>query len=80
MCLPEACRPLSGKVLRLNRCLLGPKQALYSRRSYFISRMRRLGFEQYPADSCAFRLVEGGIVTIFTVILRPNVLYVCRRP
>ena len=60
MRLPEGCGSLSGKVVKLSKSLYCLRQA--SRQWYALLKkcLLALGFVQCLADSCVFRLVEGG--------------------
>ena len=68
MRLPEGCGVLSGKIVKLNKSLHGLKQA--SRQWYAMLKkcLLVLGFEQCLADSCVFRLIQGGIVVMILVV------------
>ena len=68
MRLPEGCGTLSGKVVKLSKSLYGLRQA--SRQWYALLKkcLLALGFEQCLADSCVFRLVEGGKVVMHFVV------------
>ena len=68
MRLPEGCRSLSGRVVKLSRSLYGLRQA--SRQWYALLKKCRLalGFVQCLADSSVFRLVEGGKVVMHLVV------------
>lgn len=68
MRLPQGCGALSGAVVRLKKSLYGLRQA--SRQWYKMLKecLLSLGFEQCLADSCVFRLVEDGSVTLLIVV------------
>ena len=68
MRLPEWCRSLSGKVVKLSKSLHGLRQA--SRQLYALLKkcLLALGCVQCLADSCVSRLVEGGKVVMHLVV------------
>ena len=65
--LPRGCGRLSGKVVRLNKCLYGLKQASRSWHAYLTTCLNTLGFQQCLADACVFRLVEEGRIAIIAI-------------
>ena len=66
--LPQGCSSLSGKIVRLNKSLYGLKQASRSWHAHFASCLKTLGFQQYLADACVFRLAEEGRVATIAVV------------
>ena len=66
--LPQGCRDMSGKVVRLNRSLYGLKQASRQWYHHLGQCLERLGFEQCLADPCVLRLMENGIVSLLVVV------------
>ena len=74
MRLPEGCGSLSGKVVKLSKSLYGLRQA--SRQWYALLKkcLSALGLVQCLADSCVFRLVEGGEVAMHLVVHVDDIL------
>ena len=66
--LPRGCGRLSDKVVRLNKSLYGLEQASRSWHAHLTTCLKTLGFQQYLADACVFRLVEEGRVAITAVV------------
>ena len=66
--LPKGCGDLSGKVVRLNKGLYGLKPASCTWHAHLTTCLKILGFEQYMADVCVFRLIENGRVAITAVV------------
>lgn len=68
MQLPDGCGSLSRKMVKLSRSIYGLRQA--SRQWYAMLKkcLLALGFEQCLADSCVFRLIEGGKVVMLLVV------------
>ena len=65
--LPLGCGVLSGKVVQLNKSLYGLRQASRQWFSLLKKLLLALGFEQCKADTCVFRLIEGGKIAIVLV-------------
>ena len=74
--LPRGCDRLSGKVVRLNKSLYGLKQASRSWHAHLTTCLNTLGFQQYLADACVFRLVEEGRIAIIAVVYVDDVFAV----
>ena len=53
--------------MRLNKSLYGLKQASRSWYAHLTSCLKTLGFQQYLADACAFRLVKRSVAIIAVV-------------
>ena len=68
MRLPEGCGSLSGKVVKLSKSLYGLRQACRQWYALLKKCLLALGFVQFLADSCVFRLVEGGKVAMHFVV------------
>ena len=68
MRLPQCCREMSGKIVRLNRSLDGSKQASRLWHNHLATHMKSHGFEQSPADACVMRLIELDSVSMVTVV------------
>ena len=66
--LPKGCGRLSGMIVRLNKSLYVLKQASRSWHAYLTTCLKTLGFQQYLADACVFRLAEEGRVLIIAVV------------
>ena len=65
--MPPGCGVLSGKVVQLNKSFYGLRQASRQWFSFLRKLLLVLGFEQCKADSCVFRLIEGGKVAVVLV-------------
>ena len=79
MRMPQGCRALSGRVVRLNRSLYGLKQASRSWQNHLVVRLKSLGFEQSLADACVFRLIEAGSVAVIAVVCVDDIFAVGRK-
>ena len=66
--LPKGCGSLSGRVVKLVRSLYGLRQASRTWHHHLVRGMIGLGFEQCKVDSCVFRLIENGVVTMVVVV------------
>lgn len=66
--LPKGCGSLSGRIVKLVRSLYGLKQASRSWHHHLVRGMVGLGFEQCKVDTCMFRMVEDGEVTMLVVV------------
>ena len=64
MRLPQGCRRLSGKVIRLKKSLYGLKQSSRQWHAHLTRCLLTLGIVQCLADACVFRLMEGGSIVI----------------
>ena len=54
--------------MRVNKSLYGLKQASRSWHAHLITCLKTLGFQQFLAYACVFRLVEEGRVAIIAVV------------
>ena len=66
--MPQSCRALSGRVVRLNRSRYDLKQESRSWHSLLVVGLKSLGFEQSLADACVFRSIEAGSVAVIAVV------------
>ena len=66
--LPRGWGRLSGKIVRLKKSLYGLKQASRSWHAHLTTCLKTIGFQQYLADACVFRLVEEGRVAIIAFV------------
>ena len=57
--LSRGCGDLSEKVVRLNKCLYGLKQALRTWHAHLTTCLRRVGFEQCMTDVLCFSFDRG---------------------
>ena len=68
MRLPQGWGDMSGKIVRFNCSLDGLNQASRLWHNHLVTHMKRLGFEQSPAEACVMRLIESGPVSIVTIV------------
>lgn len=68
MRLPTDGGKMSGKVVRMKRSLYGLKQALRTWHNHLISRIKRFGLTQSPADACLMLAIKSGSVSTETVV------------
>ena len=66
--LPPGCGRLSGKVVRLNKALYGPKQSGRSWCKLLSSTLVECGFEQCLVDPCVFRRMVDDEVAAMLVV------------
>ena len=68
MRLPNGCRSVSGKEVKLCLSLYGSKQASRQWRHHQGRGMKGLDFEQCEADACVMCFVEAGGISVVVVV------------